>query len=249
MGVLIRCGHVNVAQRICLNTGGSNTFHFLADLSTSTIISETRKQSFSKELVHVAVFPKKEHTDGSGIWGDANDLTEHVSAESTDTNTVRKLLFSYDLKDAASLMSSNKAGIRLLTFSKDQGWVRNPEEGSWSWFEIGITAKKPTEPGPQPAAARAAVQLPPNDPPLSSAGASGSDSDSLFVWQSHRNPLAGKDYSWLQGNIFGPKHEIWKQLQKNKGHHMGVWMCAKHADWKCKVKAAELQIIHIAAVD
>lgn len=66
-------------------------------------------------------------------------------------------------------------------------------------------------------------------------------SENLVYWESHRNPVAGREYAWINGAQFGPDHEIWSSLRPED--RIGVWLCAQYPGWQCAVKAARI-IVH-----
>ena len=103
---------------------------------------------------------------------------------------------------------SRIASIQLVTLSRDQGWCGDPSSGSWSWFEIVILRGDS-----QQVVKKSAV--------------GGKD----LVWISHHNPIASKQYSWLEGSIFGSDHELWKHLAE--GDRIAVRACAQYGGWCC----------------
>ncbi|KAG8906630.1 hypothetical protein FRB99_006418 [Tulasnella sp. 403] len=115
------------------------------------------------------------------------------------------------------------ACFQLVTISKDQGWTTHAQEGSCSWFEIGIVpagddGSIPTFPG---------VKLHP-------------DTQRPLRWTSHYNEIAGSEYYEHAGVMFGSGHEVWDHL--SPGDRLGVWMCAEHAAWACLATKFTLKV-------
>lgn len=60
------------------------------------------------------------------------------------------------------------------------------------------------------------------------------------VWLSHKNPIATPTPEDQWGTVFGPDHEMWKNLQE--GDSIGVRVCAQFPGWANHAERGILQI-------
>ena len=74
--------------------------------------------------------------------------------------------------------------MQLFTRSRDQGWVGDPNAGSWSWFDVVLI---------------------PNEPERSDRKEQ--------LWLSHNNGPPASIIQRRAGANFGPNHEIWQLAQ------------------------------------
>ncbi|KAG6916206.1 hypothetical protein DXG01_007836 [Tephrocybe rancida] len=105
--------------------------------------------------------------------------------------------------------------IQLETKSRDQGWVEDPEAGSWSWFDIVVLES--------PESTKIKVK----------------DGVAL-VWMSHTNHLGEKEDAKQVGPVFGSQHDIFAALEV--GDVLGVRVCARFADWANHASEARLTL-------
>ncbi|KIO31716.1 hypothetical protein M407DRAFT_124153 [Tulasnella calospora MUT 4182] len=163
----------------------------------------------------------------------AGTLQSSVWATASNQEVARYLLFASPAIDAPSL--PRLAWLQVDTFSKDQGWCSDPSSGGWSWFETGILRSSEghnMEVDPQEVLFPRRGRVLPNLEEHAS--------ENLVYWESHRNPVAGREYAWINGARFGPDDEIWSSLQP--GDRIGVWLCAQYPGWQCVVKAAKITV-------
>ena len=113
------------------------------------------------------------------LWEETGDFCNIFAV---DENPVRKDWFSTSLLSAHDL--ANTHSIQLLTLSCDQGWVSDPNAGSWSWFDV--------------------ILIPGERERLD-----GED----HSWFSHNNSPPASTIQRRAGSIFGPSHKIWQIAQ------------------------------------
>jgi hypothetical protein len=152
--------------------------------------------------------------------------TGRVSVRAHNNSDVSKLVCSSEPLDRAAL--AKMATIQVLTISQDQGWTtyvhhrrtylpcaneacRHANEGSQSWFELGILDSSST----------------------------GEDALPRRAWVSHHNKIAGEDLQEHIGIEFDISHPIWEELRA--GDRLGVWAHAQHQAWQCHVSEVELR--------
>ncbi|KAL4264819.1 hypothetical protein AB1N83_004040 [Pleurotus pulmonarius] len=104
--------------------------------------------------------------------------------------------------------------IRLQTTGRDQGWVSQPEKGSWSWFDIAI------------------LESGESTTPLVK-------DDLIYVWRSHCNKIGhGRDET-INGDIFYYKeHDLFKLLKP--GYALAVFVCARFSGWRNHASSGRL---------
>ncbi|KAG8957629.1 hypothetical protein FRC03_009936 [Tulasnella sp. 419] len=115
------------------------------------------------------------------------------------------------------------ASIQLYTWSRDQGWVNDRSQGSWSWFEIGIASEPLTNDD--------------NSTPTSAQIFDGlnvvqklrPDSKEPLRWRSHSNVLAARNIQEHAGEVFDYHHELWSFIKA--GDRLCVYMCAQFGGW------------------
>lgn len=61
-----------------------------------------------------------------------NSVAAHANGSDVDR------VFWFESAPFTNVSLSRLATIRLSTFAKHQGWVSQPDQGSWSWFEVAI---------------------------------------------------------------------------------------------------------------
>ncbi|KIJ56434.1 hypothetical protein M422DRAFT_23700 [Sphaerobolus stellatus SS14] len=129
-----------------------------------------------------------------------------------DSKAIQKLWFETPTLTIGEI--SNMARIQLHTVSRDQGWCSNPQDGSWSWFEI-------------------VVLTPLREDPTQFVVKKGSGShlnDGELIWISHHNPIASDAARHRPGIVFTGDHEIFTHLQE--GDKIGVRICAQFGNWQ-----------------
>lgn len=95
--------------------------------------------------------------------------------------------------------------LQLITYSCDQGWVREGTTNSCSWFELCIlSGENATE-------------------PMVKGG-------KKMVWNSHFNEIAGKGPARRYGVVFNRRDELLRELEV--GNVIGVLICARNTGWK-----------------
>ena len=112
---------------------------------------------------------------------------------------------------------SKIATVRLVTNSKDQGWVDNAALGCYSWFEIAVV-------GPPAFTGQGTLER-----------IKKRDDNSLCSWYSHGNPIKGSDYTINSGKFFTHRSELWTWVQE--GDCLAVVACAQYTGWKNYGKA------------
>ncbi|KAG8904939.1 hypothetical protein FRB99_000993 [Tulasnella sp. 403] len=147
-----------------------------------------------------------------------------VTAHNADIE--REVLFVTSAFDANML--GKIAAFRLNTMSKDQGWCIARDQGSWSWFEVGII----------------------NDGSVSHSATEDSigpietkrnaSTGQVLRWTSHHNEIAREAFKRHAGEIFGHGHEMWRHLEP--GDRLAVWMCARFSASRCEARSAELVV-------
>ena len=154
--------------------------------------------------------------------------TGRVSVRAHNNSDVSKLVCSSEPLDRAAL--AKMATIQVLTISQDQGWTtyvhhrgsslpctnkvcRHANEGSQSWFELGILESSST----------------------------GEDASPRHAWVSHHNKIAGEDLQEHIGIEFDISHPLWEELRA--GDRLGVWAHAQHQAWQCHVSEVELRCL------
>ena len=101
------------------------------------------------------------------------------SVFSPDANPVREIWFSVAPFSAHDLSTIHS--VQLFTRSRDQGWVGDPNAGSWSWFDIVLIPKERER-------------------------SDGNENS----WSSHNNGPPASPMQRRTGANFGPDHEIWQ---------------------------------------
>ncbi|TDL23527.1 hypothetical protein BD410DRAFT_696525, partial [Rickenella mellea] len=121
------------------------------------------------------------------------------------------------------------AAVRLTTLSKHQGWVSNPKDGCWSWFDVAVLspAIEDCNSSYYDGERRWRVKV-------------GEDGASLR-WMSHYNPIHGVDLDTIHGQSFGPDHDIWRNI--DVGDAIGVIGCAEFPGWRCIGTEANLDFL------
>jgi nitric oxide synthase oxygenase domain/subunit len=106
------------------------------------------------------------------------------------------------------------AAVQLETYSRDQGWCDQPEYGSYSWFEIGIS------------------------PGTGSGNADTIEADDGVVrWvRSHHNRLAKRNLAHLRGPIIS----IY-DLELEVGGIVAVRACCQFGGWENKAENGRLR--------
>ena len=113
------------------------------------------------------------------FWKEAGGLCNVIARGAYPT---REDWFSTSPLSAHDL--ANAHSMQLLTLSTDQGWVSDPDAGSWSWFDIVLT-------------------------PCERERLDGDE----HSWLSHSNSPPASIMRRRAGNILGPSHEIWQIAQ------------------------------------
>ena len=101
--------------------------------------------------------------------------------------------------------------MTLTTKSKHQGYVEFPENGSWSWFEVGILSK---DKGYGSEAERIRTKQ-------------SEDGETLLTFKSHENKVHDRGYVQYT-NHFGAHHPIWEELRE--GDSLGIFGCGEVRD-------------------
>lgn len=114
-----------------------------------------------------------------GPWEEIGRL---CSVDARGADPVRKDWFSVVPFSAQDLTVIHS--MQLFTRSRDQGWVNDPNAGSWSWFDIALI---------------------PNE--------RGKSDRKEYSWQSHNNSPPASRMLRRFGANFGPNHEIWQLAQ------------------------------------
>jgi hypothetical protein len=109
------------------------------------------------------------------FWTETGDQCNIVAR---DANPIRQDWFSTAPLSAHNLV--NTQSIQLFTLSRDQGWVSNPHDGSWSWFDIILLPSERERDAEE------------------------------HSWLSHNNGPPASTMRSRAGSIFGPSHEIWQ---------------------------------------
>jgi hypothetical protein len=115
-----------------------------------------------------------------GLWNETGGECTVLSRGGA--SPVRRDWFSSAQLSAHDL--ANTHSIQLLTRSRDQGWVSDPNAGSWSWFDV--------------------VLLPGERKRLNAEEHS---------WPSHSNSPPASTMRRRAGFTFGTSHEIWQIAQ------------------------------------
>lgn len=153
-------------------------------------------------------------------------LQPSICARAHGPDVARHLLFTSPVVEPSKL--SRLAWLRVESFSKDQGWCSDPSSGCWSWVEVGIV--RPSDHSDPPFDHGGNITSPPDPFEL----------ERIISWESHGNPIAGSEYTWIKGVVFEPDHEIWSFMQP--GDRIGVWLCARFGGWRCEAKAAKITV-------
>ncbi|KAG9124567.1 hypothetical protein FRC07_011107 [Ceratobasidium sp. 392] len=143
-----------------------------------------------------------------------------IFVEARNATVVKKLYFGTPQLDAQKL--SRYISFQLETNSRDQGWASEPQRGLWSWFDLAIFTRLPSE----------GQDVTPN---MIKSGPNGKP----LTWMSHKLPLTGQ-WEIQQGIVFGKDHELWKHLEP--GDYVGVLACAQYAYWKAEARNGTLMI-------
>ncbi|QRV92051.1 hypothetical protein RhiJN_20069 [Ceratobasidium sp. AG-Ba] len=142
----------------------------------------------------------------AGVQHKASVLsTDSTSVEAGGSQAVKRVYFSTrvtaeDIKRTYS--------VQLVTEAHDQGWASEPERGLWSWFEVAIFSKEPTD---GQIVRNGSIKYGPNQEPL--------------AWISHRVGLKST-FTEQTGAEFRKDHELWKNLEP--GNYIGVLACAQY---------------------
>ena len=115
--------------------------------------------------------------------------------------------------------------MTLTTKSKHQGYVEFPENGSWSWFEVGILSK---DKGYGSEAERIRTKQ-------------SEDGETLLTFKSHENKVHDRGYVQYT-NHFGAHHPIWEELRE--GDSLGIFGCVRQPGWACRGREAVLELYY-----
>ncbi|EMD39819.1 hypothetical protein CERSUDRAFT_150518 [Gelatoporia subvermispora B] len=108
--------------------------------------------------------------------------------------------------------------VQLTTRGHDQGFVDDPNAGSWSWFDVAVfDSPKATEPRVKDGRA--------------------------LVWRSHNNEIGHKYSTDRQGVVFDRNHEMLSLLED--GNVIAVCVCARFAGWSNHAESGHL-VVRIA---
>ncbi|KAJ7639227.1 hypothetical protein FB45DRAFT_905023 [Roridomyces roridus] len=119
------------------------------------------------------------------------------------------------------------AAIRLITFSRDQGWVSPPTDVCHSWYEWGVF------PRDVPAKAQATGALTGNEP----VWTKGKEAK----WhRTHGNPVASRSYEQHDGPLVGLDDEMW--LDAPAESVIVVRACAQQALWENNASCVEVLV-------
>jgi len=137
--------------------------------------------------------------------------TNQLTVTATNAEAVRRLWF--ETKPLTSPRVINGfATLRLVTHCAHQGWVSEPDKGTWSWFEVAILSKNSGAEGE-------CVKKPDDGTPLR--------------WFMHSVPVDTKEpkHRYL-GSLLSANHELFAFLQV--GDFIGIFVCAQFPAWQCK---------------
>ncbi|QRV88158.1 hypothetical protein RhiJN_16176 [Ceratobasidium sp. AG-Ba] len=109
--------------------------------------------------------------------------------------------------------------IQLLTESCHQGWVSDPNSGSWSWFDITL-CRGDEGPG----------QLIPKT----------LDDGSPASWESHSHAVEMHGYTINEGKRFGIEHPLWNYVEP--GDVLTVEAKAQFPGWQNRVRRGVLLV-------
>ncbi|TFY65905.1 hypothetical protein EVG20_g5188 [Dentipellis fragilis] len=114
------------------------------------------------------------------------------------------------------------AQIKLITLSRDQGWVSDRNAGNWSWFDVAVLrGDSETEDGQE----RELREI---------------DGEPA-VWRSHENVLAGRDLvEHTEGIVFGPEHLLWRTVRE--GDVVVGRARARFGGWKNETARADFLV-------
>ena len=165
---ILRDAECTVLSRLSCQVGGPiGDLHFLREISPQILSAKAGRP--------LPLINGKENN----LWKETGGLCNIVAR---DANPIREDWFSTSPLSAHDL--ANTHSIQLLTLSCDQGWVSDPNAGSWSWFDfILIPSEGERQDGEE------------------------------HSWFSHSNSPPASTMRRRAGSIFGPSHDIWQIAQ------------------------------------
>ncbi|KAK6524472.1 hypothetical protein TWF281_011380 [Arthrobotrys megalospora] len=95
--------------------------------------------------------------------------------------------------------------VQLFAESHDQGYCENPDQGNWTWFELGIYENE-------------------------ESSAPRKDGGIDLIWRSHYNHFSEYDYKWCEGDKFEETHDLVRNLEP--GNVIGVRLCSRFGGWE-----------------
>lgn len=74
--------------------------------------------------------------------------------------------------------------LQLITVSKDKAIAKDPREGNWCWFELGIVRGKPRDSATKSSATK--------------------EEEESLCWMSHENAFMTEEFEWVCCTPFSP---------------------------------------------
>jgi len=156
---------------------------------------------------------------GKSVQSVAAQSTSQLSVLARDATLVKKCYVStkpFGFEDVMRNIS-----IQAVTDSRDQGWASNPDRGQWSWFEIAIFEKQPTE----------GQDVQPNDIKQYEG--------KPLTWTSHQNRLSS-EYKETEGPKFTWDHPIWRHIEE--GNCVALLCCAQFRAWRNDIRGGSIKM-------
>ncbi|CAE6475638.1 unnamed protein product [Rhizoctonia solani] len=145
-----------------------------------------------------------------------------LNVESSDQTAVKKVYMSTRPATVDDLLRI--ISIKASTESRDQGWASDPQKGQWSWFELAIFTKRPTD----------GQLVKPSDIKQYQG--------KPLTWTSHENKLT-TDFQWLDGAKFTWDHPIHRHMEQ--GNCIALLACAQYPLWENLIRNGKLSVERI----
>lgn len=144
-----------------------------------------------------------------------NSQNPNFVVRSTFGSAARKIWF---VSPSLSRMDVRKiTRVQLFTVSRDQGWVSNSRDGSWSWWEVGVV-RDPGEDGEVREGDSSSQSSPPSAATTPATPTSPTSNQFTLPPEgqghlSHFNPLASRNLEHCVGKPFNLTHPLLEELR------------------------------------
>ncbi|KAK4204779.1 hypothetical protein QBC40DRAFT_329229 [Triangularia verruculosa] len=170
-----------------------------------------------------------------------------LTVDSWSGSEIRERLW-FDSGSLPKALLERLSRVQLITESHDGGFAGSPDEGNWTWFELGVTVKHgdakggdgkgDNERGANSNEKRNDDKS--GDKKSHEGGSDSGNNEEKTRWMSHENAFLTKEAQWREGRIFGKDDDLLKAL-RNENIAEGfirVCACAYFSAWRITGKKA-----------